>query len=179
MVSTAQLQKFFTGLEQPNENLFDIVIDKKSLYHLDHKESVEARTIAIVTAPKIIHGVEIFGENVIALNFIHTSLLDVVIDKEEANFGKITSEDECDCYWPECDFPIHVKVSYADGSVVEKQIYELIGEDSEDFSPITDILKTYMPYNVLKDRIESIDLKPMLTDEVISKILWTKHHTEK
>lgn len=178
MATSAQLEEFFTGLEQPNVHLFNVYVDKKSLYHLDHKESVEARTIAIVTAPRIIHGLEIFEENITALSFIHTSLLDVVIDKEETNFGRITSEEECDCYCPESDFPIHVKVSYADGTVVEKQLYELIGEDCDCYDQVTDALKKYMPYSVLRELIECIDLKPILTDETVSKILWSKQ-TEK
>ena len=178
MATSAQLEKFFTGLEQPNEHLFKIYIDKKSLYHLDHLDSVEARTIATVTAPEIKHGVDVFGNNVVAINFIHSSLLDVVIDKEEANFGKIKSEDECDCYCPECEFPIHVKATYADGTAVEKELSEFFGEDCDCYEQITDALKAYMPYSVIKERIESYDLKPFLTDEVISKLLWPKHHTE-
>lgn len=179
MVATALLQKFFMGLEQPIEQLFKTEIDKESLYHLDHLDSIEARTVALVSSPDLMHGLEIFGSNIATLNFIHTSLIDIVIDKEDVNFGKITAEDESDCYDFGSDYPIHAKLTYVDGFVVEKPLHELIDSDDADFAAITDIMKKYMPYSVLRELIESIDIKPMLTDEVISKIIWPKHHSEK
>lgn len=179
MVATVQLQNFFMGLEQPIEQLFKTEIDKESLYHLDHLDSIEARTVALVSSPDLMHGLEIFGSNIATLNFIHTSLIDIVIDKEDVNFGKITAEDESDCYDFGSDYPIHAKLTYVDGFVVEKPLHELIDSDDADFAAITDIMKKYMPYSVLRELIENIDLKPMLTDKVISKIIWPKHHSEK
>lgn len=172
MVATANLQNFFLTLEKPNDVFFKSGIDTKSLYHDESRNSVIACGQAMVIAPEIKHGIDIFGENVTSLNFIHTSLITVTIDKEEINFGQVQAESESDCYDENCDFPIHAKLTLNDGTIRELSIYDLIDSTNEDYYEVTDILKKYMPYSVIRELIEQVDLKSHLTDKVISKLLW-------
>lgn len=171
-MKTEDLQQFLYGLEQPNSSFFSAAIDVKQIYHLDEVDGIHGRTTAVVTSPEITSYAQIFGPDVTAVSFLLTCLIEIVIDKEESTFGKIRVEDEADCFDWGTDFPIHAKLKLVDGSEVEKTISELIGGDETDFNAIEDILRKYMPYSVMVERIQAVDLKPQLTDKVISKILW-------
>lgn len=99
--------------------------------------------------------IDVQGQQICALNFLHTSLFDIPTDPNHDQYGVIFPESPDDLYDPSTDFAISIEFIKTDGTVIKSPIADFLVE-SEDYqvASVQDFLKTLLPYSTLYYLIE-------------------------